>query len=57
LGVTAIPALWLASRGWAGEDRPFELLDLPEARWREILSREQYRVLRREGTEPAFPVR
>lgn len=32
----------------------FEPLELDEATWREWLSDEQYRVLRREGTEPAF---
>lgn len=31
----------------------FEPLDLGDARWREILSDAEYRVLRREGTEPA----
>ena len=31
----------------------FEPLDLGDARWREILGDEAYRVLRREGTEPA----
>jgi len=31
----------------------FEALDLSDARWREILTDEEYRVLRGEGTEPS----
>ena len=56
LGLTlaAMPALWLGGRAWAGRNLPFDPLELPESRWREILTREQYRVLRREGTERAF---
>jgi peptide-methionine (R)-S-oxide reductase len=54
----ALPALWL--KGCGGETAqavnalPFEPLDLSEAQWRQILSAEAYRVLRREGTERAF---
>ncbi len=57
LALTAIPALWLTGCGdeaGAGDGLPFEPLELSEARWREILTAEQYRVLRREGTERAF---
>ena len=54
LSLTAMPALWLGGRAWADGSLPFEPLELPESRWREILTREQYRVLRRESTEPAF---
>ena len=56
----AVPGLWLQGcRGDmanAGEKSslPFEPLELSNAQWREILSDEAYRVLRREGTEPAF---
>ena len=40
----------------AGEQpsQPFEPLELTNAQWREILTAEEYRILRREGTEPAF---
>lgn len=54
----ALPALWLG--GCRGESAGvqgnglFEPLDLSEGQWREILSPEQYRILRRDGTEPAF---
>ncbi len=56
----AVPGLWLQGcRGDtanAGEEPslPFEPLELTNAQWREILTAEEYRILRREGTEPAF---
>ena len=53
----AVPALWLKGCGdsaSAGNDLPFEPLELTEGQWREILTAEEYRVLRREGTERAF---
>ena len=31
-----------------------EKINKSDAQWRKILTREQYRILRREGTEPAF---
>ncbi|MEE4304518.1 MAG: peptide-methionine (R)-S-oxide reductase MsrB [Wenzhouxiangella sp.] len=61
LGLTAgsLPLLWLGGlpiRSLAGEPMSslpmsFEPLDLDDARWREILTSEEYRVLRREATE------
>ena len=36
-----------------GESMSFQLLELSDARWREILSDDAYRVLRRDGTERA----
>jgi peptide-methionine (R)-S-oxide reductase len=51
------PALWLTGCGdsaSADNGLPFEPLELSERQWREILSTEQYRILRREGTERAF---
>ena len=54
----ALPALWLGgcqrSPAGARDNLPFEPLDLSDRQWREILTPEQYRVLRRDGTEPAF---
>ena len=54
----ALPALWLNGCGGgsanAGSSVGFEPLELSESQWRELLSPEQYRVLRREGTERAF---
>ena len=54
----ALPALWLggcrSEPVGAQDNRPFEPLDLSDRQWREILTPEQYRVLRRDGTEPAF---
>ncbi len=53
----AFSAFWLKGCGdpaGAGGDLPFEPLDLIDARWREILTAAQYRILRREGTEPPF---
>lgn len=53
----ALPVLWLQGCGdsaSAGEASAFKPLELSERQWREILSREQYRILRREGTERAF---
>jgi len=54
----ALPALWLKGCGGeaanAGGPAGFEPLELSESRWREILTPEQYRILRREGTERAF---
>ncbi len=53
----ALPALWLKGCGdsvSADEGLPFEPLELTERQWREILTPEAYRVLRREGTERAF---
>ncbi|TVQ42836.1 MAG: peptide-methionine (R)-S-oxide reductase [Wenzhouxiangella sp.] len=53
----SVPAFWLGGFGSsasAGEELPFEPLELSAREWREILSAEEYRVLRREGTERAF---
>ena len=58
----ALPAFWLKGCGGdvagassdSAKDLPFEPLELSEAKWREILTPEEYRILRREGTEPAF---
>lgn len=54
-----------ASRTWPGPSRPVsrvgerpppvgEKLELSESEWRQRLTREQFRVLRQEGTERAF---
>jgi peptide-methionine (R)-S-oxide reductase len=59
---TALPAVWLTGCGGKSvsaetetqEPLPFARLALTEAQWREILTEEEYRVLRREGTERAF---
>ncbi|MEE4639521.1 MAG: peptide-methionine (R)-S-oxide reductase MsrB [Wenzhouxiangella sp.] len=52
------PALWLSGCGgdtaFATATSAFQPLDLSESQWREILTSEEFRVLRREGTEPAF---
>ena len=54
----ALPAFWL--KGCGGDTAgavnalPFEPLELTEQQWREILTDEEFRVLRREGTEHAF---
>ena len=54
----ALPPLWLVGCGPANgnDEQPVSLesLELSDSRWREILSVEEYRVLRREGTERAF---
>ena len=58
-----LPAFWLkgcggdpasASASVPDSPPPFEPLDLSEAQWRQILTAEEYRILRREGTERAF---
>ncbi|WP_376695111.1 peptide-methionine (R)-S-oxide reductase MsrB [Wenzhouxiangella sp. EGI_FJ10305] len=61
LAAGSLPLLWLGGlsiRSFAGEamtsiPMSFEPLDLGDARWREILDADEYRVLRREGTERA----
>jgi peptide-methionine (R)-S-oxide reductase len=54
----ALPALWLggcrSEPAGTQDNRPFKPLNLSDRHWREILTPEQYRVLRRDGTEPAF---
>jgi len=56
----AAPAFWLSGCGGepvsadAQADLPFSRLSLTEAQWREILTEEEFRVLRDEGTERAF---
>ncbi|WP_410346482.1 peptide-methionine (R)-S-oxide reductase MsrB [Thioalkalivibrio sp.] len=54
----ALPALWLggcrSESAGVQDNGLFEPLDLSEGQWREILGPEQYRILRRDGTEPAF---
>jgi peptide-methionine (R)-S-oxide reductase len=54
----ALPALWLKGCGGdpvsAESPTGFKPLELSERQWRDILTPEQYRVLRREGTERAF---
>ncbi|MGY6555649.1 MAG: peptide-methionine (R)-S-oxide reductase MsrB [Wenzhouxiangella sp.] len=59
MGLTlGLPAPWLKGCGGdtasASPALPFEPLSLSEAQWRQILSAEEYRILRREGTERAF---
>jgi len=63
----ALPMIWLggcnqpagarqnaaAASATIGDPVNFEPLELSEEEWRDILSREAYRVLRDEGTEPA----
>ncbi|MFW5926960.1 MAG: peptide-methionine (R)-S-oxide reductase MsrB [Wenzhouxiangella sp.] len=59
LAAGALPLVWLGGlpiRSFAGETMTsypmsFEPLELSDARWREILDAEAYRVLRREATE------
>ncbi|MFP4277765.1 MAG: peptide-methionine (R)-S-oxide reductase MsrB [Wenzhouxiangella sp.] len=56
----SLPAFWLAGCGKnsasaaADSERPFQRLTLSADQWREILTAEEFRVLRREGTERAF---
>lgn len=56
----SVPALWLKGCGSdpvtaaSGGEVPFAPLALDEAQWRQILTPEEYRILRREGTERAF---
>ena len=54
----AVPLLWLggcrSEPTGAQGNLPFERLHLSEPRWRELLTPEQYHVLRSDGTEPAF---
>ncbi len=56
----AAPAFWLSGCGGqpasaaAEANLPFQPLELSEEQWREILTSEEFRVLRGEGTEPAF---
>jgi peptide-methionine (R)-S-oxide reductase len=53
----AMPALWLKGCGDsanADNELPFKPLELSERQWRDLLTPEQYRILRREGTERAF---
>jgi peptide-methionine (R)-S-oxide reductase len=54
----AAPALWLTGRAAQSKATssglPFTPLEMTEDEWREILTSEEFRVLRREGTEPAF---
>ncbi|MBS3799359.1 MAG: peptide-methionine (R)-S-oxide reductase MsrB [Thioalkalivibrio sp.] len=54
----ALPVLGLggcrSESATAPDHRPFEPLNLSERQWREILTPEQFRVLRRDGTERAF---
>jgi peptide-methionine (R)-S-oxide reductase len=59
LAAGSLPMLWLGGlsiRSLAGEPMSslpmsFEPLELDDARWREILTPDEYRVLRREATE------
>jgi len=57
IGLSA-PAFWLSGCGGesaaATTPSSFQPLELTEAQWREILTDEEFRVLRKEGTEPAF---
>ncbi|MGY6587837.1 MAG: peptide-methionine (R)-S-oxide reductase MsrB [Wenzhouxiangella sp.] len=54
----ALPAIWWLGSGRvnvrADDALPFDLLELSEREWREILPADAYRVLRRERTERAF---
>lgn len=53
--VAGVSALGLAGRGARGEamEGEFEIVRT-DAEWREVLTPEQYRILREEGTEPAW---
>jgi peptide-methionine (R)-S-oxide reductase len=57
LGAGALPLLWLGrlptANAASGGPMSFEPLELSDARWREILDPDAYRILRREGTERA----
>ena len=52
LGMGGLTALSVEANESTSID--FEPLEVDEATWREWLTDEQYRILRREGTEPAF---
>ncbi len=56
LGLAGAGALWpwLAASGGGSMAGDFEQLDKSTAQWRELLDDDQFHVLFREGTEPAF---
>ena len=61
LAAGAVPLIWFggaalrspATASTPGEPMAFEPLELSQSRWREILSEDAFRVLRKEGTERA----
>ncbi len=55
IGVASLPAVQAFARATDGHGRPLiERLERSEAEWRRLLTLEQFRVLREEGTEPAW---
>ena len=55
LGIASMPLI--ASRAFAGkmaQITPVEKIVKTDAEWKKILTPQQYKILRREGTEPAF---
>lgn len=55
IGVASLPAVRAFATTTDGQGRPMiERIERSEAEWRRLLTAEQFRVLREEGTEPAW---